>query len=237
MSTQLPVVGIIGAGKLSIALARQLVSAGAQVHVSSTRDPDELQWILDVLVPQALAATTAQVIERSDVIVLALPLSKVAGLPAQSLRGKVVVDATNHWVAVDGECAQLTAFEGTSSEFVQSLLPGAIVVKALNHVGYHDIEDLAQPAETRPTEIQPAEIQPDEIQPAEALSRIGVAVAGNDQVAVDLVSQVVDAIGFTPVYAGELSQSGVLDSGNALFGAALPAPELQAQLAGYAPLV
>ena len=44
----------------------------------------------------------------------------------------------NYWPASDGV---LSAFEdGASSELVAGRLPGSAVVKALNHIGYQDLE-------------------------------------------------------------------------------------------------
>ena len=60
------------------------------------------------------------------------------------LNGKLVVDAMNYWPASDGV---LKAFEhGGSSEIVARRLAGSTVVKALNHIGYHELEDRARPA-------------------------------------------------------------------------------------------
>ncbi len=209
MSIDKQSVGIIGAGKLSLALARRLLASGVEVRISSTRPVEDLEWILDVLAPGANAASTPELISASDVVVLALPLSKLSQLNPELFVGKVVVDAMNHWFAVDGSLAALDEFSGTSSELVAAMLPGAQVIKAFNHVGYHELEDLALPANSS--------------------ERIGMAVAGNDPQAVAQVSALVNLAGFDPVYLGSLAESGPLDSGNQLFGATLPATELRNQ--------
>ncbi len=50
----------------------------------------------------------------------------------------------NYWPASDGV---LTAFaDGGSSEIVAARLAGSTVVKALNHIGYHELEEQARPA-------------------------------------------------------------------------------------------
>jgi AhpD family alkylhydroperoxidase len=60
------------------------------------------------------------------------------------LNGKLVIDAMNYWPASDGV---LEAFEDEgSSEVVARRLAGSTVVKALNHIGYHELEDRARPA-------------------------------------------------------------------------------------------
>src|SRR5215467_14407924 len=81
---------------------------------------------------------------RSPSPLLAIPLHRFNDLDPGLLSGKVVVDAMNYWPSSDGV---LSAFEeGASSEIVARRLPGSAVVKALNHIGYHDLEDWARPA-------------------------------------------------------------------------------------------
>src|SRR6202453_5379737 len=67
-----------------------------------------------------------------------------------------VVDAMNYWPASDGilepfeepfdEPFQGSFEGGGSSEIVARRLAGSTVVKALNHIGYHELEDRARPA-------------------------------------------------------------------------------------------
>src|SRR6202453_2829895 len=67
-----------------------------------------------------------------------------------------VVDAMNYWPASDGilepfdepfdEPFQGSFEGGGSSEVVARWLAGSTVVKALNHIGYHELEDRARPA-------------------------------------------------------------------------------------------
>jgi hypothetical protein len=99
-----------------------------------------------------------------------------------------------------------------SSEIVRSHLPGtARLVKTLNHIGYHEIEELARPAG--------------------APGRIALGVAGADPPAVAAVAAFVDRIGSTPVVVGGLADSAVLQPGSALFGADLTESELRRELA------
>lgn len=200
-------VGIIGAGKISMAVARHLLGAGYSVLVSSSRAPHEFELILDVMVPGAQGVWTSELIERSDVVILALPLSKVETLPLKQLAGKVVIDATNHWLEVDGHFPELRDFPGTSSQYVESLMPGAHVYKAFNHLGYHDVDQLARPAGSD--------------------DRVGMGVAGAPTADLDTVMTLVEDSGFTPVYFGELSSTRVLEGGHPAFGLAAAAAELR----------
>src|SRR6201993_1087309 len=66
-------VGIVGAGKLGMALARAALSAGYEVAVASSGPAERIALSVDVLAPGALVSTVEEVIDFADVIVLAVP--------------------------------------------------------------------------------------------------------------------------------------------------------------------
>lgn len=205
--TQHRTIGIIGAGKISMALAKHLTRAGYEVLISSSRAPEQFSLILEVMVPGAKGVWTRELIEQSDVVVLALPLSKISTLDADLLRGKLVIDAANHWLEVDGHMPELKEFTGTSSQYVASLLPQARIVKAFNHMGYHDVDQKSRPAG--------------------AHDRLAIAIAGESENDLEIVAEIVDAVGFDPVAIGGLADTRILEGGQALFGAAVNATELE----------
>lgn len=201
-------VGIIGAGKISMALAKHLIAAGYHVLISARRPPHEYSLILEVMVPGAKGVTTDELAAQADIIILALPLSKIADLPLQKLAGKLVIDATNHWLEVDGNMPDLQQFEGTTSQYVQHLLPQSRVVKAFNHLGYHDVDQKARPNGHE--------------------ERLGMAIAGEHQSDLGAVAELVDAVGFDPVHIGALQDTEILQGGHQLFGATVTATEILA---------
>ncbi|MGP3961251.1 NADPH-dependent F420 reductase [Nonomuraea sp. 3N208] len=91
-----------------------------------------------------------------------------------------------------------------------AFLPESRVVKAFNHLGYHDLEDKARPAG------QPG--------------RTAIAIAGDDPADLAAAASVVDKLGFDPVNAGPLAEGIRFEPGTELFGADVDANEVHARL-------
>lgn len=208
----LETVGILGAGKSGMAIARLALGAGYRVLVAGSGDPESIALTIEVLAPGALAVTAKQAAMESDLVVLALPLAKYRTISATALAGRTVIDVMNYWPPVDGVISEFEDAAQISSEIIQSFLPASHVVKAFNHIGYHEME-----ADSRPSG---------------AADRAALALAGDDPVALATVAAFIDAVGFDPVSVGQLDQGVRFQPGTPPFGIRLTEERLISALAG-----
>jgi 8-hydroxy-5-deazaflavin:NADPH oxidoreductase len=203
-------VGIVGAGKLGTALARAAVAADYEVAVASSGPTERIALSVDVLAPGAVASTVEDVVASADVIVLAVPAHRFRELPSDLFDGKILVDAMNYWPDTDGDDPELATANGGSSVVVQSHFPGARVVKSLNQLGYHELEEYSRAPR--------------------ASDRIAVAAVGDDRLAVRTVMRLIDRLGFDPVDGGPLANGKLLEPDGSPYAETLSADALAKRL-------
>jgi predicted dinucleotide-binding enzyme len=205
MKQELSKLAVLGAGHVGPVIARLAIRAGYPVAIATSGDPDDLALIAELIIPGAQPRWASDAVADADIVVLAMPLHRFLDIDPGLLNGKLVVDAMNYWPASDGV---LTAFEdGGSSEIVARRLSGSTVVKALNHIGYHELEAQARPAG--------------------APDRRAAGVAGDDQAAVAAIAELVDQIGYDPVRLDSLRAGRELQPGGPVFGVVLPLREFE----------
>jgi predicted dinucleotide-binding enzyme len=206
-SARLPRIAVLGAGHSGPVIARVAIDAGYAVSIAASGDPDQIELITHVLVPGAEPRWAADAVAAADIVVLAIPLHKFPTLDPSLVAGRLVVDVMNYWPAVDGVVPMFEDRQRGSSEIVQRRLAASTVVKALNHVGYHELDDDRRPAGS-----------PD---------RRALGVAGDDRRALNVVADLVERIGYDAVRLDSLSAGRILEPGGPVFGVSLHLPEFE----------
>jgi predicted dinucleotide-binding enzyme len=210
----MPRVAVIGAGHAGPVIARVAIDAGYPVSISASGDPDQIALLAQVLTPGAVPRWTADAVADADIVVLSIPLHRLTALDPAPFAGKTVIDAMNYWPPTDGVQELFEGHGLGSSEVVQERLERSRVVKTLNQIGYHDLEDWRRPQG--------------------GADRLALGVAGDDGGAVDQVAELVERIGYDPVRLDSLAAGRALEPGNPVFGAAMRREDFEAELTSRA---
>jgi len=181
-------IGIIGAGNIGGALARRFRAAGHDVALANSRGPASLQEFARET--GARAVTIEEVVQGVELVVVTIPMTKVASLPARLFAdappGLIVVDTSNYYPRErDGRIAEVEAGM-TESGWVQQRI-GHSVVKAFNSILAQHLLENGRPVGS-----------PD---------RIALAIAGDDAGQKSVVARLLDDIGFDAVDAGAIAES------------------------------
>ncbi len=192
-------IGIIGSGHVGGALGGVWAKAGNEVMFSSRNLENDKKLAAEVGA-HARAGTPQEAAAFGQVILLAVPYSAFPELTktlGDSLKGKVVINASNPFPQRDGEIATQAREEGAGL-FDAHMLPGAFVVRAFNAV----------PA----ARMASAHEDP---------GKIGMPIAG-DKKALEFASRLVREAGFEPVVVGGLDMAKYLMPGTPLAGEHTP---------------
>jgi hypothetical protein len=181
-------IGIIGAGYIGSTTAHLFLEAGHEIAIANSRGPETLQALIDELGPKARAVTVDEAAQYGEVVLLAIPFKDYTTLPADALRGKVVIDALNYYPNRDGNFPQLDDDEITSSEMVARRLTGARLVKAFNTIWFEHLR--RQGRRDVPVE-----------------QRRAIFISGDDDEAKAIVGKLIEDIGFGAVDLGSLRNS------------------------------
>jgi 8-hydroxy-5-deazaflavin:NADPH oxidoreductase len=202
-----PRIAVLGSGHVGPVIARLAIAAGYEVTIAASGDPERIALVTQVLAPGAEPRWAADAVEGSDVVVLAIPVHRFAAFDAALVADKLVIDTMNYWPPVDGVQELFEDHGYGSSELVQHRLARSTVVKTLNHLGYHELED--------------------DRRPVASSDRRALGVAGDDPDAVDIVAEVIERIGYDTVRLGSLRAGRVLEPGGPVFGVALRRPDFE----------
>jgi len=207
---RLPRIAVLGAGHVGPVIARVAIEAGHHVSIAASGDPDNIALIAQVLTPGAGPRWAADAVEEADIVVVAIPLHKFPAFDPGLVAGKLVVDTMNYWPPIDGVQEMFEDRRYGSSEIVAHRLARSTVVKTLNHIGYHELDD--------------------ERRPVGSPERRALGVAGDNPAAVDVVADVIGRIGYDPVRLDSLSTGRLLEPGGPVFGASLRRAEFELAL-------
>lgn len=194
-------IGIIGSGGLGANVARVLAKKGISATISNSRGPASLAALVAEVGPSIKAGTVAEA-ASADIVLVAVRWESLAevlsGMPAWN--GRIVIDGTNPVEFLDPNAPKdptnpladwgIKAIDlggKHSSAVFSELVPGARVVKALNHL---DVNVLAQTEVSGGQRVQ--------------------FYSGDDAAAKAEVRQLLEAVGYFAVDLGMLDVGGPL---------------------------
>jgi predicted dinucleotide-binding enzyme len=203
-------IGILGVGNIGTTLAQRLAAVGHDVKVANSRGPETIE--ADVLAAGARAVTSAETVEGVDVVILSIPLNRmaeVAPLMAKLPAETVVMDTSNYYPQRDGTIDALEAGQ-VESVWVAKLL-GRPIVKAWNTIGSDSFAKKGKPVGS-----------PD---------RIAIPVAADRETDRKVGMALVEATGLDAFDAGPLAESWRQQPGAPCYCTDLTREEMPAALA------
>lgn len=180
-------IGMIGAGSVSMAVARYALAQGHEVLLSNHSGPDRLSKAVARLgagasgVPVAVAA-------RAGLVLLGVPWRNVEALLSGlgDWEGRILVDATNPFLETHPRLVLAELGGRGASEIVAGLAPGARIVKAFNSITMEKFE----------------------AGPGQGDARRVLFVSGDDPAAKGIVGDLITSFGFAVIDLGGLNEGG-----------------------------
>jgi predicted dinucleotide-binding enzyme len=209
-------IGIIGAGFIGGTLTRLLTERGHTVKVSNSRDPETLAELAAETGATAVWAKDAPV--DADLVIVSIPQKNVpdlaSGIVSTRKPDAPVVETNNYYPQQrDGRIEAIEA--GTPESVWVSELLDAPVFKVFNGIFWKHLLERGVPAGTA--------------------GRIALPIAGDDPAGKQIVSDLVDEIGFEPVDAGSLAESWRQQPDTPVYGKDFDADATKAALAEASP--
>ena len=181
-------IAVIGTGSVGGTLGRRWAELGHSVcfGVRDLADADP-KALLSKIKGDARLGSVRDAAKDADVVVLATPYAaNVAAITsAGDLAGKILIDVTN---PIDANFTLAVGLNSSGAEEVAKLAPRARVYKAMHQVGFEVMAN-----------------------PAFATGKPVMFVAGDDATGKKVVLELVSALGFEAIDAGELSIARLLE--------------------------
>jgi 8-hydroxy-5-deazaflavin:NADPH oxidoreductase len=181
-------IAVIGTGSVGGTLGRRWAELGHAVcfGVRNLADADA-KALVGKIKGEARLASVGDAAKDAEVVVLATPYAANAAAIAAAgdLTGKILIDVTN---PIGADFTLAVGYTSSGAEEVAKLVPRARVFKAMNQVGFEVMAN-----------------------PAFAAGKPVMFVAGDDAAGKKVVLELVSALGFEPIDAGDLSIARLLE--------------------------
>jgi len=210
-------IGIIGAGHIGGTLTRRLAELGHVVRVSNSRAPETLADL--AAETGATAVWAREAAADADLVIVSIPEKNVVnlepGIVAGAKSGAPVIETNNYYPRErDGLIAAIEA--GTPESVWVSEQLGVPVFKVFNGIFWKHLLEGGLPRGTA--------------------GRIALPIAGDDTTGKQIVSDLVDQLGFDPIDGGTLAESWRQQPGTPVYGADLDAEAAIQALAAASPV-
>jgi predicted dinucleotide-binding enzyme len=180
--------GMIGAGAVALAIAKQCLLKGHEVVLSNRRG--RTPEIDEVAAHGSLTLGTIQEAAEQEIVFLAVPWLQVEDALSQlgGWNGRTLVDTTNPFTQIVPKLVLADLGDDSASEIVARLAPDAKVVKAFNSIIIERFEEgAAQPGGKRV-----------------------LFVSGDHGGAKDEIKELISSFGFVAIDLGDLKTGGRL---------------------------
>jgi predicted dinucleotide-binding enzyme len=182
-------IAIVGTGRVASALGPGFALQGHQI-IYASRNPDEdHSALLGQTHASAYVADYQSALAEADIVVITVPgpATESVMLALGDLSGKIIIDPTNR-VTDGADGFREHDIEGSNAELIQSLAPGAHVVKAFNTLNYMTMID-----------------------PASSGGPVTIPIAGDNAEAKAKVSELIEGMNLEVIDIGPLRYSHVLE--------------------------
>jgi predicted dinucleotide-binding enzyme len=138
-------IGILGTGNIGKTLVKKLSQAGHSVKVANSRGPETID--AELLSWGAQAVTTEDALSNVEVVILSIPLNRIAGIAdliARVPNDSVVIDTSNYYPQRDNKIHAIEEGQIESLWVCEQL--GRPIAKAWNAIGSASLAKKGKPA-------------------------------------------------------------------------------------------